>query len=468
MPDETHGPAGPLIAGDPLVCGKGDGTYFQAAGACGTGLGSMDGFGQLDAAGTFEYLDFGGYPQRPFASFHLRAHAPLSGECSGCGIADPYLEDNDSCATALPLALGTTRGLIAEAGDDDYFTVSLSGASTLRVDAYFDRTVGDLDLEVYEAGCGALLASSATSGSLEVLEFFLCLDVPTQVVVRVVAPSSACLDYDLNIQATPLVDDAFEDNDICSQSALGGISTFTTRDLVVSECDSDYFLLHVADQREVRVDLFFAHLDSNVDLRLWDSNCQTVFGSSLSLSDTEAVTYYNGSGVGVDVIVEIVCGGGQGHAEYSLSACYSIGDLISFQTCTGVANSTGRPATMCARGSDLATDNFVLFYAVDLPANAFGYFITSEFTDTVLNPGGATGTLCLGANGIGRYAYDVLMTTNNNAVFYQPDLTVTPSGNGYVSVAAGETRYWQFWYRAVTPSNGTTSNFTGGTGVTFL
>ncbi|QDV06572.1 hypothetical protein Poly30_20820 [Planctomycetes bacterium Poly30] len=467
MPDEVNGSAGPLIAGDPQSCAKGDGTYFQAAGACGTGLGSIDGFGELTASGDYVFRDFGGYPQNAYGSFHLMAEAPLSGECSGCGIADPYLEPNDSCATALPIGLLPIFGLIAEPGDDDFFELSIPSSSTLIVDALFDGALGDLDLELYAANCGALLASSSTIGRQESLEYFVCSGAPEDVVLRVIAPTSSCLSYDLKLQATPVVDDAFEDNDICSQSALGGISTFTTRDLLVSECDSDYFLLRVADQREVRIDLFFAHSDSNVDVQLWDASCQTLLGSSTGLGDTETITSYNGTGVTVDVIAEIFCDGGKGNAEYSLSACYSIGDLISFQTCTGVSNSTGRPATMCARGSDVAADNFVLFYAVDLPAFAFGYFITSLTTDSVPRPGGATGTLCLGASGVGRYAYDVLQTSNSNAAFYQPDLRNTPTGLGPVSVMPGETRYWQFWYRDTTPSGGTTSNFTGGVGVTF-
>ena len=467
MPDENSGPAGPLVAGDPQQCASGDGTYFQSVGACGTGLGSIDGFGELKPSGVFGYRNFGGYPQNSFGSFHLMAKAPLSGECSGCGIADPYLEGNDDCASAIGISLGKTYGLISESGDDDYYRVSVPASSDLRFSAFFDAGLGDLDLELYEAGCSTLLAAGNAGAFGDVLTYFDCGGAARDLVLRVVASPSSCLTYDLILDANPLIDDPFEDNDICAQSALGGISTFTTRDLVVSECDSDYFLLKVADQREVRVDLFFEHAASNVDVFLWDANCQTLIGSSAGVGDTESITYFNSSGTLVDVICEIVCDGGKGHAEYSLSACYSIGDLISFQTCVGVLNSTGRPATMCARGSNVAADNFVLFYAVDLPSNAFGYFITSVATDSVPNPGGATGTLCLDPSGIGRYAYDVLQTTTTNSAFYQPDLTQTPFPNGFLQVMAGDTRYWQFWYRDMLPSGLATSNFTSGSGVTF-
>ncbi len=467
MPDEVNGPAGPLVAGDPMQCAAGDGTYFQALGACGTGLGSVDGFGELDPSGSFRYRNFGGYPQASFGSFHLIAMAPLSGECSGCGIADPYLEGNDDCASAIPIGLGKTFGLISESGDDDYYRVSVPASSDLRFSVLHDPALGDLELELYEAGCSTLLDVGSPFALGETLRHFDCGGAARDLVVRVVATPNACIDYDLLLDAIPVVDDQFEDNDICAQSALAGISTFTTRDLVVSECDSDYFLLKVADQREVRLDLFFQHAESNVDVYLWEANCQTLIGSSTGGGDSESISYFNGTGGFVDVVAEIVCDGGTGHAEYSLSACYSIGDLISFQTCVGVANSTGRPATMCARGSDVAADNFVLFYAVDLPPNAFGYFITSLGTDNVPHPAGAAGTLCLDPSGIGRYAYDVLMTTTTNSVFYQPDLTQTPYPNGFLQVAAGDTRYWQFWYRDMLPSGSATSNFTSGSGVTF-
>ncbi len=467
MPDEVNGPAGPLVAGDPQQCSPGDGTYFQAVGACGTGLGSLDGFGELHPSGAFTYGNFGGYPQASFGSFHLMAMAPLSGECAGCGIADPFLEGNDSCATAIPLSLGKTTGLIAEGGDDDFYSVSIPPSSDISVAVEFDAGVGDLVVELYEAGCGTLLGVASPSSEGKSLAYFDCGGAARDVVLRVAAAASNCQDYDLFVDAVPLIDDQFEDNDICAQSALAGISTFTTRDLIVSECDSDYFLLKVADQREVRVDLFFEHASSNVDVFLWDANCQTMIGGSTGVGDSESISYFNSSGGFVDIVAEIVCDGGVGHAEYSLSACYSVGDLISFQTCVGEANSTGRPATMCARGSNVAADNFVLFYAVDLPPNAFGYFITSLGTDNVPQPAGASGTLCLDAGGIGRYAYDVLQTTTNNSVFYQPDLSQTPFSHGFLQVMAGDTRYWQFWYRDSLPSGGTTSNFTSGSGIVF-
>lgn len=467
MPDEVHGAAGPLVAGDPQQCGQGDGTYFQAVGSCGTGLGSLDGFGELAPDGSFQYRNFGGYPQAPFGSFHLLAMAPLSGDCAGCGIADPFLEGNDSCASAIPLPLGKTTGLISESGDDDYYRVSIPASAEVSVALDFDAALGDLALELYEEGCGTLLAVSTPSTQGRSLAHFDCGGAPRDVVIRIAELSGGCLDYDLVVDATPVIDDQFEDNDVCTQSALAGISTFTTRDLVVSECDSDYFLLKVVDQREVRVDLFFEHASSNVDVFLWDISCQTLLGSSTGLGDTESLSYLNDTGFDVDIVAEIVCSGGAGHTEYSLSACYSLGDLISFQTCAGEANSTGRPATMCARGSDVAADNFVLFYAVDLPPNAFGYFITSLATDHVPQPAGASGTLCLEAVGIGRYSYDVRQTTTTNSVFYQPDLTQTPISGGFIPTLAGETRYWQFWYRDSLPTGGSTSNFTSGAGIDF-
>ena len=45
------------------------------------------------------------------------------------------------------------------------------------------------------------------------------------------------------------------------------------------------------------------------------------------------------------------------------------------------------------------------------------------------------------------------------------DLTMTPTSVGMASVAAGETRYWQIWYRDANPT--ATSNFTDGVRVTF-
>ena len=68
-----------------------------------------------------------------------------------------------------------------------------------------------------------------------------------------------------------------------------------------------------------------------------------------------------------------------------------------------VPNSTGQPATITATGSNAVSDDDVTLRATSLSPDKLGYFIVSQTTGFVSNPGGSQGNLCLGG-GIGRYA----------------------------------------------------------------
>ena len=80
------------------------------------------------------------------------------------------------------------------------------------------------------------------------------------------------------------------------------------------------------------------------------------------------------------------------------------------------------------------------------------------------NPGGSQGNLCLGGS-LGRYNANIMNSGATGSFQIPLDLTMTPTSVGMSSVAAGETRYWQIWYRDANPT--ATSNFTDGVRVTF-
>ena len=143
---------------------------------------------------------------------------------------------------------------------------------------------------------------------------------------------------------------------------------------------------------------------------------------------------------------------------------FIISDECGTNYCTANPSSTGAPARIRALGSDTAADNDLTIEAYDMPLNTFGLLATSLAPGFVGNPGGSQGNLCLGGS-LGRYNANI---TNSGATgsFQIPlDLTMTPTSVGMSSVAAGETRYWQIWYRDANPT--ATSNFTDGVRVTF-
>lgn len=140
--------------------------------------------------------------------------------------------------------------------------------------------------------------------------------------------------------------------------------------------------------------------------------------------------------------------------------------LILFSSCPGVPNSTGAGAELRAFGSPVAADNNVTLLATRLPPMAFGFFITSVTEATIPTPGGSQGTLCVGG-GIGRYVGpgQVLASGASGVFSLALDLTSTPTPTGFVSVGAGETRFFQGWYRDANP--GVTSNFTASLKINF-
>ncbi len=138
---------------------------------------------------------------------------------------------------------------------------------------------------------------------------------------------------------------------------------------------------------------------------------------------------------------------------------------VGTDLCAGEPNSVGSGASFWATGSDVALDNTLCFSVVGLPTQSMGYFLNSRETITVVSPGGNQGTLCIGSFDMGRHAGDVLDSGDSGSVSFAPDLTAIPGPTGVRAAIAGETWYWQYWYRDANPS--ATSNFSSARCVLF-
>ena len=100
-----------------------------------------------------------------------------------------------------------------------------------------------------------------------------------------------------------------------------------------------------------------------------------------------------------------------------------------------------------------------------------GYFIVSQDTVRVANPGGSQGDLCIASFSIGRYSMFVLDSGAAGAVSFSPDLTVIPTAMGgaagTIPAMAGDTFNWQSWTRDLDGMGGATSNFSDAVGIAF-
>lgn len=132
-----------------------------------------------------------------------------------------------------------------------------------------------------------------------------------------------------------------------------------------------------------------------------------------------------------------------------------------------VPNSSGFPATMTASGSITVADNNLTISATDLPQNSFGFFLTSTTQNTVGQPGGSQGVLCLGGS-VGRFVGPGQIQNSGalGEISLALDLSQQPTPTGLVQVQPGETWSFQAWFRDAVGGQ-VTSNFTDGLEVTF-
>ncbi len=379
-------------------------------------------------------------------------------------------EPNDDCV-APPLVLNGLTPNLTLGPDPDYFAIDVPANAQIVIEAKSPPPgTAMYNVALFELGCGSPLATA----SGQALSYFDCGGAARQLAVLVTASGAVQAPYELFVDANEIVDDALEDNDSCQSSSLISLQDFTTPDLMVTGCDEDYFFARLlrADV-QIQVDLLFDHSLGDVDLEILEFQggvCTgNVLASSTSTTDNESVTYVNTTNPSTQqaVVVRAFMKNGEGFNSYALTACFgdaTLFPLIGEQGCAGVVNATGRPATLCGIGSEVASDNSVSLYVVDLPVNAVGYFITAPTTNFVAAPGGSLGNLCLGAPG--RYVTQVL-TAGAGSVFFQPDLTAVPvAGGGSMALQPGDRQYWQFWHR---DSNGglPASNFSSSIGITF-
>ena len=159
------------------------------------------------------------------------------------------------------------------------------------------------------------------------------------------------------------------------------------------------------------------------------------------------------TGVGPGPVVDI------GAFEYTT--------LLGSPYCVATGTSNGLAATLEASGSTVVAANNVTLTARQLPANTFGFFLTSRTSGFVAFAGGSAGNLCLGG-AIGRYVGPGQINSSgaSGTLTLSLDLASHPQPSGLIAVQAGETWRFQAWFRD-SVLGFPTSNFTSGLAITF-
>ncbi len=115
-------------------------------------------------------------------------------------------------------------------------------------------------------------------------------------------------------------------------------------------------------------------------------------------------------------------------------------------------NSTGMPAQLTWVGQlDPSLNDFTLI-AHDLPLNNFGYFLNSRGRGEAMQPANSSGFLCLGGSmPIGRHNrfHEIGFSGTSGTIQLTLDLDDVPTPQGTAVVQAGETWFFQAWYRDI-------------------
>ena len=283
----------------------------------------------------------------------------------------------------------------------------------------------------------------------------------------------------LTIEDTPydcpnLVEDRFAGNHDCANAR--DLPSYYEPDLVAFDSAPDYFSVCVPPGSSLPVTIRSRNFRPiRVQASLWladanqcgDASVWLPLTTSYTVGLSEEMGWINLSDVSQRVLVKIETNPGEVCGEYSI--------LVSFTPmldcmpsaggayCSARVNSTGLPASLEGRGSNMVMDDELQLLAKQLPTGQAIYFLASQGQGLIANPGGSQGDLCLGSGAsILRLhgTFGIAYSGYHRAIV---PLTAMPDpALGLVPVQAGETWLFQGWYR-----DGNSSNFTPGLSVVF-
>jgi len=122
-------------------------------------------------------------------------------------LADDSFEDNDDCASAVPMGDGLYPGLFVSKADSDFYEVSVADLDTLTVNLFFATATADVDVYLYDdpIACGDLtsyLVRGFTGSDDETISWTNSTGGTQTYYVQVVvwaSSSGECNNYDMEI-----------------------------------------------------------------------------------------------------------------------------------------------------------------------------------------------------------------------------------------------------------------------------
>lgn len=412
-------------------------------------------------------------------------------------LTDDGLEDNDTFATALPLAPGTWTNLLTTSGDPDFYSFTLQSGERVDMITTLASSMGDIDFRIYDSS-GTLLAD-VEGPDPEYINLSSGVETVVFEVYEDPGNGFACGQYDMTIVIGPdpcfnLQDDAFEDNDTCATAADIGDGTYLGLALF-AHTDLDMFRVTIPDGAVFVADLM--HTTSNnctgedIDMFLYDASAGSCnddptidpinsgeLASAWTCADNEILTWTNATGSGMTCLLRISIwpdnvASGCSSYDLTLSGTGAVGPNLYCSPAN--PNSSGLSATLGT--SSMSGPGVFHLDATQGPIDQFGYFLVAA---TGAEPGISVsqGMLCLsppfgrytstagsGLNSLGRFDANGVMqnlvgTSSTGAGFDVPATLPAPPGG---TILPGSTWDFQLWYRDL----GGASNFSDAISVDF-
>lgn len=209
------------------------------------------------------------------------------------GVEDLY-EDNDSTATGTDITaqegvlLSELMGYATQSDSDFYLVTLPVNSRTLHVDLFFDHSLGDINMNIYDSIPSVINSASSTTDN-ETLS--VEVDIAGGDYYIEVTGANSGNYYDLIWGVD--VDDAYEENDDSATpadiSALDGAPLST--DLGLGQLlDEDWFTF-TSSVGSVSVNMLldgFLHSEGNIDLEVYDT-LDNLLASSTSSFDSEEI-----------------------------------------------------------------------------------------------------------------------------------------------------------------------------------
>jgi len=252
--------------------------------------------------------------------------AGLTGTANAQCIADSF-EPNDTCATAIELLPGnypglTINGYAAVGGlKEDFYEMTVAPGEELMLDISWDNSGGQLQLWLYDDGvCTSGWVDAHTQSFNGTADVYYNNVTAAPVVlickVRSPNPTTTCIDYDMNMSigvnpCNSAPDDAYEDNDICTNSSVITAGTHTGFAVFgqghLNGEDKDYYVVQgLPPGQIITIDVAYTQAQGDIGLGLLDGLCGNYETYSNYQGGSETISYTNFGVAAEDVYFEVV------------------------------------------------------------------------------------------------------------------------------------------------------------------